>query len=61
VVSNNDHVIYEVDNTDEPASEQWGDSEVNTTMSKAMNLTEDCGVSKNHHLGYGEHVGGLGS
>jgi hypothetical protein len=24
VVSNNDHVGYEVDNTYEPASEQWG-------------------------------------
>ena len=61
VVSNNDHVGYEVDNTHEPASEQWGDSEVNATMSNIMHLTQDGGVIKNHHLGYEEHVGGLGS
>jgi len=61
VVINNDYARYEVDNTHEPALEQWGVSEVNATMGNTMNLTEDCGVSKNHHLGYEEHVRGLGS
>ena len=56
VMSNNDHVGYEVaDNNYEPASEQWGDSEVNSTMGNIMNPTEDSGVRNNHHLGYEEH------
>ena len=56
MVNNNDHVGYEVDNTHEPVSEQLGDSEVYATMSNEMNLTEDSGVWKNHHLGYEEDV-----
>ena len=57
-MSNNDHVGYEVDdNNYEPASEQWGDSEVNATMGNVMNPTEDSGVCNNHHLGYEEHGG----
>ena len=59
--NNSDHIGYEVDNNHESASEQWGDSKVNATMSNKMNLTEDSGVSKNHHLGYEDHVGRLGS
>jgi hypothetical protein len=58
VVNNNDIVAFEVDNTYEPASKQWGGSEVNAKTSNGMNPPEDS-QNDNHHFGYEEHGGDL--
>ena len=55
-MNNNDIVAFEVDNTYEPASKQWGGSEVNAKMSNGMNPPEDS-RNDNHHFGYEEHRG----
>ena len=57
VVSRNDHVGYEVDNTYEPASEQQKDLDVYVTEVHEISQTEDSGVSNNHNLGHQEHGG----
>lgn len=59
MVSKNDHVGYEVDNTHESASEQWRDTEVNKTKVHEIDPTEGRGVSNNHHL-VCEEYGGTG-
>ena len=58
MVSNDEIVAYEVDNTYKPTSEQWGGGlEANATMVDGVNPTEDSGVSNNHYFGYEEHGG----
>ena len=46
-MNNCDHVGYEIDNTYEPDSDLYMDSEVNAAMGPELNQTEDSMVSNN--------------